>query len=411
MQEPTKYIKHGQAGRDYEQYIDFNRLRRERLARTQKAMEKHGFVAISAHQAINVRYITGMRFNQWTPEELENYTVCPVKGNPIHWSIGVDYQRMLEQTKDMGIEIRNAIPISFAAHSASEKVKKETMRIWTDNIKMMLKQNGLEGGKVGLDSWASYLVEALEEAGIEYGDANLALSEARSIKTSDELDICKIAASIADACFYTMETNIRPGIRECEIWAEMSKTALSLGADTFGGLLNSGGRTNPYYRYGGTDKIISPGDLVISDITLSFMGYYTCVVRTFVEGGKPTREQKDLYRECYASLRKAVDVCKAGVQSAKVAEALPPHDWSEFSLQIAHGLGLSLHEYPFIMNMYKDKSFPLESGMYLALEVYAGNPFDGSRTQGVRLEDDFVVTENGYEVFTRYPFWDERLLD
>ena len=409
MKEETKYIKHGQAERDYERFINFDRLRKERLERTQKAMEKYGLSAIAAHQAKSIRYITGMKFNQWSPEELENYTVVPVKGKPIQWQIGVDYQRMQEQAKYLGVEIRNAIPISFAAHSASEKVKKETMRTYTDNIKMVLKKNGLEGGKVGLDSWSPLLIEALEDADIEYGDATLALTEAKSIKTPDELEICRIGASIADACFYTMETNIRPGIRECELWAEMAKTAFTLGAENWYGLLNSGGRTNPYYRYEGSDKIISPGDLVISDITLSYMGYHTCVVRTFVEGGKPTSEQKALYRECYEYLYKAIDVCKAGVTSDKVADALPPHGWEGFSAQIVHGIGHSLHEFPFIMPMYKDKSFELEPGMYLALETYAGMPF-GSRTQGVRLEENFVITENGYEVFSRYPFWDEKML-
>jgi Xaa-Pro aminopeptidase len=91
----------------------------------------------------------------------------------------------------------------------------------------------------------------------------------------------------------------------------------------------------------------------------------------------------------------------------KVAEALPEGTWNNFSLNISHGLGLHYHEAPFIAEVYS-KSCPLElkPDMYLAVETYEGDP---DTSQGVRLEENFVVTETGYEIFSRFPFEDKLL--
>ena len=327
MKEDTRYIKCGQFGKDFEQGINYERMRRERLEKTQKAMEEHGLSAIVAFRPHNFRYITGIKGEQFTLGELLRYTIVPVEGKPIHWELGGDYGRVNEQAKEWGQDVRVSLPISPTFDSGGEEQKWEALNVCTDNIKMVLKDNGLGNGKVGLDSWAGPLVEALQNAGIDYTDAHKCLCDARYVKTEDELQCLRIACSIADACFYTLEHSIRPGIRECELWGEMAKTAFSLGTEHFIGLLNSGGRTNPYYRCEGSDKIISPGDMVISDITLAWMGYYTCFVRAFVEGGKPTSEQKALYRECYEALYKAMDVCKAGATTDIIADALPQQTW------------------------------------------------------------------------------------
>ncbi len=138
------------------------------------------------------------------------------------------------------------------------------------------------------------------------------------------------------------------------------------------------------------------------------MGYHTCVVRTFLNGTKATKEQKKYYREAYDSLYASINAVKAGVTTDKVAEALPKGDWSNYSLNIGHGLGLVVHETPSIVEAYS-KSCPTEikENMYIALETYAGDPVS---EQGVRLEENLVVTKEGYEIFSRYPF-DEKLLD
>ena len=168
------------------------------------------------------------------------------------------------------------------------------------------------------------MIKALDHANLDYVDGQSAMMEARSVKTKDELQLLSIASQIAEAGLYTIDKVMKPGIRECEVWAEAAKTMISLGADSLEGICTTGGRTNPYYRISGTDKILRPNDLLVTDIVVSYMGYHTCVVRTFLNGTKATKEQKKFYREAYEVLV-CVDKCSQGWRSTtdKVAEALP----------------------------------------------------------------------------------------
>ena len=268
---------------------------------------------------------------------------------------------------------------------------------------------GVADKKIGFDFILDLsMIKALDHASIHYVDGQSAMMDARSVKTKDELQLLSIASQIAEAGLYTIEKSMKPGIRECEIWAEAAKTMFALGADSLEGICTTGGRTNPYYRIAGTDKILRPNDLLVTDICVSYMGYHTCVVRTFLNGTRPTQEQKKFYRECYESLYKSIKTVKAGITTDVVAAALPQGDWSNYSLNIGHGLGLVVHETPSIVEAYS-KACPTEikENMYIALETYAGDP--GSE-QGVRLEENMAVTATGYEIFSRYPF-DEKLLN
>jgi Xaa-Pro aminopeptidase len=404
------YNKYGQFGKDMEEGINFERLRRERLQRTRESMERHGLGAIVAGKVENARYITGFR-GLLAEGTLYRYVVLPIEGDPVLFELGGDMGRAKETAPWLRENITFSIPV-LGTPQIGTAVELETrnrlLEEWADGIKNVLKKNGVANEKVGFDSFDVSAIEPLENANINYVDGKAAMYDARIVKTQDELQLLSIASSIAEAAFHKMQEVIRPGIRECEVWAEANKTMISLGAETIQGICTSGGRTYPYYRLEGTDKILRPGDLLISDIVLSYMGYHTCVVRTFLVGDKPTSEQKELYREAYDALFKTINTCKAGVTTDKVAKSLPKGTWDNFSLNISHGLGLHVHEAPFTAEVYSESSpVELKSNMYLAVETYIGEP---SINQGVRLEDNFVVTETGVELFSRYPF-DERFLD
>lgn len=397
------YNKYGQFGRDYEEGVSFERLRKERLQKTREAMVRHGLGALVVFNGENIRYITGIA---GLPFPGERYTVLPIEGEPVHFEQGGD----LRWVRDFGAywmkgRITYSIPIGDG-HCFGPEGHAKSIELWAEGIKKVLKDFGITREKVGFDYMAG-LTGVLEEADISYTDGWPCMYDARSAKTRDELQLLAIASTIADAGFQTMKDMLKPGVRECEVWGEMHKTMLSLGADDVVGTFTSGGRTNPYCRFAKTDKIIGPGDLVISDIVTQYMGYHTCVVRTMLVGDKPTSEQKALYREAYDSMYRTIDACKAGAGTDKVAEALPKGTWEDFSLNIAHGLGIGGHEPPFVTHMLsKDYPMKLKPNMYMAVETYAGQP---GGTCGVRLEEDLVITETGYEIFSRFPF-DERML-
>jgi Xaa-Pro aminopeptidase len=406
------YNKWGQFGKDYEEGINFDRLRKERLQKARESMIKHDLGAMVAIRIENTRYITG--FNGLpVPSTVIRYVVFPVTAEPVIFELGADMGRLKESAtwiKDSNIT--SSIPVFATPHhgTVTEVETRESLSyLWADGIKKILQEYGVADKKIGFDFILDFsMIKALEHANINYVEGQSAMMDARSVKTADELQLLSIASQIAEAGFYAIEKNMRPGIRECELWGEAAKAMFSLGADSFEGICTSGGRTNPYYRICGTDKILRPNDLLVTDIVVSYMGYHTCVVRTMLNGTKATKEQQRFYRECYDSLYKSMNAVKAGVTTDVVAEALPKGDWNNYSLNIGHGLGMAVHETPSIVEMYS-KTCPTEikENMYIALETYAGDP---ESEQGVRLEENLVVTKTGYEVFSRYPF-DEKLLD
>lgn len=406
------FNKWGQFGKDYEEGINFDRLRRERLKKARESLIQHDLGAIVAIRAENTRYITGFK-GLPVPSTVLRYVVFPVTADPVIFELGADIGRLKESATWIKEEnITASIPVFATPHHATpiELENREKLSyIWADGIKKVLLEYGVADKKIGFDFILDLsMVRALEHAGIHAVDGMPAMMDARSVKTADELQLLSIASQIAEAGLYAIESNMRPGIRECELWGEAAKTMISLGADSLEGICTTGGRTNPYYRLEGTDKILRPNDLLITDIVVSYMGYHTCVVRTFFNGTRPSKELKRFYRECYDSLYKSIDAIKAGVTTDVVADALPKGDWNNYSLNIGHGLGLIVHETPSIVEAYS-KACPTEikENMYVAMETYAGDP---ESEQGVRLEENLVVTKTGYEIFSRYPF-DEKLLD
>lgn len=406
------YNKWGQFGKDYEEGINFERLRKERLEKTRASMIKHDLGAIVAIRRENTRYITGFK-GLAVPSTVLRYVVFPVTADPVLFELGADIGRLKESATWIKEEnIIPSIPVFATPHHATPielETREKLSYLWADGIKKVLQEYGVADKKVGFDSvFDLSMIKALDHANIDYVDGQSAMMDARSIKTMDELQLLSIASQIAEAGLYTINKVMRPGIRECEVWAKAVKTMIALGAESVEGICTTGGRTNPYYRLEGTDKILRPNDLLITDIVTSYMGYGTCVVRTFLNGTKATKEQKKYYRECYDSLYKSINAVKAGVTTDIVAEALPKGDWANYSLNIGHGLGLVTHETPSIVEAYS-KACPTEikENMYIALETYAGDPIS---EQGVRLEENLVVTKDGYEIFSRYPF-DEKLMD
>ena len=201
----------------------------------------------------------------------------------------------------------------------------------------------------------------------------------------------------------------RDGVRESELLGIGMERLYALGCDECQEfVVASGPRTNPLH-IDFTDRIIRPGDLVVVDINgASFNGYKSCYYRTFV-CGEATEEQRRLFKECRDMMYAAMSYVKPGALCTDVYKGFPQDPgywgyttWDEVSpYMMAHGLGLSLHEQPWC---YRDSDkdthgMVFEEGMFIAVECWVGEK--GGR-DGVRLEEDIVVTKDGYELLTRY---------
>ncbi len=398
-----------QWGKDWEEGINFERLRKDRLQRTRDAMAKNGVGVMIASRFENIRYITGVRSQMQRPGRFNYYTILPIDGEPWHFELGGDLGRVKENCPWMEGRLGYAAPIGDEGPAAGDQAAIDNVDIWFDQIYKILKDNGVANEKIGLDMFTFQMLDKLQKSGLKFTDGRKTMFDARMVKTRDEQQLCYISSTVADGVFQTIKDYARPGVKECEVWGECCNYATRRGAELGpGGLLTTGGRTNPYYRLMGSDKIMAPGDLLVSDIVVNIMGYYTCEVRSFLIGDKPApRELKEAHRKAYEQLYKSIHTCKPGVTTHEVAKTFIQEGFDTYSLQIGHGLGQSVQEAPMVHPVYSEE-YPtvLEPGIYLAFEDFVPTA-DGS--QGIRLEEDFLITEDGVEIFSRYPF-DEKLM-
>lgn len=221
------------------------------------------------------------------------------------------------------------------------------------------------------------------------------VEELRSHKTPQEIEYLRAACEIASRAYEKIQKDIRVGVTEKELAANLSRYMVLEGADTqpYGNILISGSRTSLLHGIP-SQKAIEYGDLVLMDYGCQYHGYLSDMTRTLVVG-KATEKQKEVYRleqrmvedteECIHAGVPAREAYQASIQAIKDTEYFRYHYSS-----IGHGVGMFVHEQPFISPMseyilQKDTVLTVEPGIYI--------PGWG----GIRIEDQILVTEDGYE--------------
>jgi Xaa-Pro aminopeptidase len=394
---------------DWQARVDFDRLRRDRLARARMMMEKHDLGALVCFVGENVRYITGVFQGNWKNNIFIRYCVLPRDGEPVLFeTAGSDMECAKIDAPWLNGNIRPAITWKWAETAESMMAEKMARSVLD-----VLQENGVEKERIGLDVYDPGAAEALGALGLNLVSAWPAMSGARVVKTPDELECLKISSAIGDTAFWRIEHEwLRPGVKESYITAKVNEYLYEQGFDfVYDIIVASGGNTSPYRRWH-TDKVIREGDLVIIDQNaVGPGGYFVDFVRCFKVGGRWTPKEKDLYKECYASMYAAIEQMKAGNTTADVAARLPEYADDEFGTvtlqQFAHSIGLSLYEGMWISRAYSlEYPVELQENMYFAAETFSGHP---GLEQTVRLEENLLVTEDGPVLFTRHPFAEEAL--
>jgi Xaa-Pro aminopeptidase len=384
---------------DWQARVDFDRMRRNRLQRTLDQMEEHDLDALILFAGENVRYTTGVFQGNWKNNIFIRYAVLPRGGEPLLFeTVGSD--RVCAEIDAPWLkEIRPAITWKWG--EGAEEVMADKM---ADSILDALREQGVADGRVGIDVMDFRAHEALTTKGVKLVNAWPVMSGARVIKTPDELECLKIAATHGDAAMWrAMKEWAKPGVRESEITARVNEYLYSAGFDfVYDIICASGGNTSPYRRWH-TDKPFRQGDHVIVDINaIGPGGYFIDFVRCWKVDARPTRKEKDLYKECYDSLYAAIEEMKPGNSTADVARKFPVYDDDKFGSvslqQFAHSIGLSLYEGMWVSRAYSlEHPAEIKPNMYFAIETFAGH---AGLEQTVRLEENLVITEEGNVITT-----------
>src|SRR5438067_7770061 len=176
---------------DYEVRVDYDRLRRERLARASAQLEKSGMGAFLCFDTNNVRYITSTYIGEWSRDKMERYCLLPRGGDPTLFELGsaAKVRQMyspwlkgqIEQSESWS---RSTVPTEFG------QVKKVAQQ-----VKRLLCEHGVEKEPLGVDILDVPLLKALQAEEIEIADGMEQMLEARLIKSADEIALLKISAS------------------------------------------------------------------------------------------------------------------------------------------------------------------------------------------------------------------------
>jgi Xaa-Pro aminopeptidase len=234
------------------------------------------------------------------------------------------------------------------------------------------------------------------------------MMDARLIKTTDEISIMADACSVVDAAFYKLAQATAPGARENDLQAVAAFELHRLGCQWVSSVqVTSGPRTFPHPHLS-SDRLLRPGDLVFIDIQTIYNGYQSCYYRTFC-CGEASKEQKAAYKLAYEWMLAGLAQVKPGKTTADVARAWPEaqvigfaSESEAFGLEYGHGLGVGLWEAPIISRAISiEHPVQLRENMVIAVETYAGKG-----TNGVRIEEEVALTNEGYEMLTMFPSTD-----
>src|SRR5258706_12480599 len=185
---------HGTMAVDWEQRVDFDRLRREGLARAKDLLAKSEMGALLCFDMNNVRYLTSTRIGTRAQDQISRFTLLPQNDEPILWDFGSAARHHQLHCPWLGERSRAGISLLRGAMSPEMGRAEDVAR----KIKIELEQRGLHKEPVGVDVIELPVLFALQKEGLTVVDGQQIMSNARLIKTQDEISLLNHSAMMVD---------------------------------------------------------------------------------------------------------------------------------------------------------------------------------------------------------------------
>jgi Xaa-Pro aminopeptidase len=386
--------------------IDIDAIAQYRQRRLRGEMIDRGIDAVILSDAVNIRYATGTRNMQvfTARNSPSRYCFLPAEGDVVMFEFtGAEH---LSQGYSTVQEVRPAQTASFVAagHAIAD-----TEQRWADEMATLVATTCGAGAKVGIERLNAGAVLALAQHDLTLVDAQEAVERARAIKSDGEVACIRASLRATESAMATMQAAIAPGMTENELWAIFHHDVIAAGADYIETrLMTAGTHTNPWFQET-SDHVIEPNVLIAFDTdVVGVHGYYSDFSRTFHAGpDTPTARQRELYSFAYEQVEHNVAVIAPGMTfqeySLKAWDLPPQFEQGRYYLS-AHGVGMT-GEYPYLYHHrdYLEWGYDgvIEPGMTLCVESYIGA---AGEAEGVKLEQQVLVTETGTELLSLYPF-------
>jgi len=283
-----------------------------------------------------------------------------------------------------------------------------------DDVVAYLDEIGSRNRRVAVEYVNPSVTQALEARGVEVIDGVRIAELARLIKSEDEIDCMRWAVAVGEHGAAMMKRALRPGVTELQLWGLLNYTNIANNGDWHEGrMLSSGARINPWLQEAG-ERSIEAGDLVGFDTDMvGPFGYFVDLSRTLHCGPvKPTRRQKQIYRMAVDEIEHNLQLVRPGMtllEMQRQAYPVPEECQKNAYPCIMHAVGMC-DEYPQAKPLFRGVNpydCVLQAGMVVCIESYMVP--EGER-DGVKLEQQVLITETGYELLTTFPY-EASLLD
>ena len=389
---------------------DMPKLREYRLARLQEKIREADCAGLLCFDPLNIRYATDTTNMQlWTTHNAARACFVPPSGKVILW----DFHNCEHLSAHLPLvgELRGGA--SFFYFETGDQTEKHAAHFANELVDIM-KQYAPGNKRIAIDKIENAGYAALLKHGVEILDGQVITELARGIKDENELNAMRCAIYACERAVDEMRAVVRPGVTENDVWAALHAGNIRRGGEWIETrILSSGPRTNPWFQESGP-RIMQNGDLLAFDTDLiSTYGYCCDISRTWLVGdAKPTEAQKMLYRDAYEHVMTNIELIKPGMSFhdvTKQAHRLPEKYRALRYGVLAHGIGLC-DEYPSIRypEDVEEHGYggTVEVGMTLCVEAYCG---EEGGLEGVKLEEQVVVTDTGCVPLSSYPYENDLL--
>lgn len=391
---------------------DLTAMRENRVERIRAELAKRDLAGVLLFDPLNIRYATDTTNMQvWITHNHTRACFVTAAGYIILWEFhsGEHLSGHLPLVR----ELRTGASFFYFESGENVDAHAGAFAAALDDI---LREHAGKNRRIAVDKIEIAGLRALDRAGIEVHDGQEVMELARVIKGPDEIRAMRCSLASTEIALGLMQEASVPGITENDIWSVLHAENIRRGGEWIEcRLLSSGPRTNPWFQESGP-RVVSEGDVLAVDTDLvGPYGICADISRTWIIGGaKPTAEQKRLYKISHEHVMTNMALLEPGLTLHEItarSHRLPEEFRAQRYGVMMHGVGLC-DEYPCVWypEDIEANGYPatLEPGMVLCVEVYLGEV--GGR-EGIKLEDQVLITDSGYENLTNYPFEAELLSD
>lgn len=380
-------------------------MRQYRLNRIIAQLHDQDCAGVLLFDPLSIRYATdATQMQLWNTHNPFRACLVTADGYMVLWEY--DGYAFLVEHLPLVREVRTgAAFFYFATGQRSE----EKAKAFAHQIDELMRARSGNNRRLAVDKIPIHGLRALDKLGFEIADGEEVMEKARAIKGPDEIKAMRCAIHACEQSIAEMQAITRPGLTEADIWAQLHAANIRRGGEWIETrILTSGQRTNPWFQECGP-RILRNNEVLSFDTDLvGCYGICTDISRSwFIGDGKPTDRQRAMHAISYEHIMTNAELLKPGVTFKELCfggHHLPEIYLPQRYSSKMHGVGLC-DEWPSIKYPidWEKAGYDgvLEPGMVLCVEVYLG---EVGGPDGIKLEDQVLVTETGFENLTKCPF-------